>query len=308
MRRKLIKQGMGGYTVVLPINWIRKRGLEGGGEVDIDEQRDVLVIAAEGKHVTKSTSLHIEKQTFKFYRSIIGGLYRGGYDEIHVTFTDASILPDLQRAVDLLPGFEILDITSKSCIVRSTARASDLDVHSHFLKMVQSVGTMQTMILECRTDWKSLEGQLFLLRNNILKNRDLIVRTIVQKNAAVDEYLPYYTLVNYVWMMARTLYYLFERVVRADQFQDRIALQKVADYFHKTFLAPHKIDPYLTRSSFDAVFSALSKKIASDSDPLVIGYLISIAMLIEGCNSSLILLHTAVKGNHGNQNGDLTKG
>lgn len=304
MRRKLIKQGMGGYTVVLPINWIRKRGMEAGGEVDIDEQRDVLIIAAEGNHVVKSTSLHIEKQTFKFYRSIVGGLYRGGYDEIRITFNDASVLPELQKAIDLLAGFEILDITSKSCVIHSTASASELDVHSHFLKMVHSVGTMQTMMLECHGDWRGLDGQLFLLRNNVLKNRDLIVRTIVQKKAAVEEYLPYYTLVNYMWMIARMYYYLFERVVRVGQCTDRVAMKKVYDYFHKTLLTPHKIDPYATRSGFDTVFSLLSKKVESkkvenksseDYDSLVVGYLISISMLIEGCNSSLILLQKMEK-------------
>ena len=289
MRRKLIKQGMGGFTVVLPITWIRKRNLENGGDVDIEERDSVLVISTEGKHLSKSTSLIIEKQTFKFYRSIIGGLYRGGYDEIHVSFTDSSLLPEIQKAIDLLPGFEILDITSKSCVIKSTSTPVDLDVHAHFLKMVHCVGAMQTIILEGK-NWKELDGQLLMLRNNVLKNRDLIIRTIVQKNASAEQYLPYHTLVGYMWMIARTYYYLYQSIIQQKRFEGTTLLKKVSDYYHETFLALHHVDPYKNRTSFETVFSALTKNASSRSSPLVLCYLISITMLIEGCNSSLILL------------------
>ena len=48
MERKLIKQGLGGYTVYLPKKWIDERGLKQGDSVVIDEAEGALVIAGKG--------------------------------------------------------------------------------------------------------------------------------------------------------------------------------------------------------------------------------------------------------------------
>ena len=46
MRRKIIKQGLGGYTVSLPISWVREQGLKARDDILIEEQKGNLIISA----------------------------------------------------------------------------------------------------------------------------------------------------------------------------------------------------------------------------------------------------------------------
>ena len=62
----------------------------------------------EGKEQIKQTEIKLEAATYNIYRSIIGGLYKGGYDEIKVKFDDPKIVPELQKTVDSLYGFDLV--------------------------------------------------------------------------------------------------------------------------------------------------------------------------------------------------------
>ena len=44
MKRKLIKQGSGGYTFYVPKQWVLHRGLKAGDEIDVVEKDKTLVV------------------------------------------------------------------------------------------------------------------------------------------------------------------------------------------------------------------------------------------------------------------------
>ena len=46
MKRKLIKQGLGGYTIYLPKKWVEEFGLKGSSEVNVDRWDSNLVISS----------------------------------------------------------------------------------------------------------------------------------------------------------------------------------------------------------------------------------------------------------------------
>ena len=49
MKRKLIKQGLGGYTIYLPKKWIDRKGLKEGEEINVVETDAGLVIGSDVK-------------------------------------------------------------------------------------------------------------------------------------------------------------------------------------------------------------------------------------------------------------------
>ncbi|MBI2572764.1 hypothetical protein HYV86_02805 [Candidatus Woesearchaeota archaeon] len=291
MRRKLIKQGAGGYTVSLPIKWVRAHNLEPGQEIDVIEEENALkIVSTTSLPSTKTTTLSVQKASFNVYRSLIGGLYRAGYDEIKVNFKDSSILSDLQKTVDLLPGYELLHVGRDSCVVKNTTLNQTVDLHAHFLKIVHSINTMFEIIqqdLISRTF--NSEQQLFLLRGNVLKNRDLIIRTIAQQRLTDEHHLPYYTLVNYSWMMARSCYYLYGHLKKSKP--SFVSLLKETHlYFRAVFATPTSVDNYKVREGYDCVFSKLNQQLSLKVSSLPVAYLLPLLMAIESCNSTLLLL------------------
>ncbi len=291
MRRKLIKQGAGGYTISLPIKWVRDHGLEPGEEIDLVEEGNALKVLSTHPNLSiKSTTLVVEKASFKFYRSMIGGLYRAGYDEIRVEFKDSSVLLELQKTIDLLPGYELLDIMKHSCLVKNTSGQQVVDLHTHFLKIVHSINTMFTIIEGNLKSKKSdSDQQLSLLRNNVLKNRDLIIRTIGEQRLTDEKHLPYYTLVSYSWMIARSLYYLSKSVTFSTPTFLRL-FNEIREYFHTVFSMPNHSDAFKIREGYDLVFKKVEEHLRNGSSPALAAYLVGICMGIESCNSALLVL------------------
>lgn len=293
MRRKLIKQGAGGYTVSLPIKWVRAHNLEPGQEIDvIEEENSLKIVSIQAMPRLKKTTLAIEKAPFTFYRSLIGGLYRGGYDEITITFKDQSSIPELQKTINLLPGYELLSVAKNSCVIKSTLQHQSVDLHSHFLKIVHSITAMQQLLeQDIAQHYFNSEQHLLLLRNNVLKNRDFVIRSIAQHHLTDEAHLPYYTLVSYLWTIARSYSYISQQLVTEKSNSSLLDLfHEISVYFNEVFSAPRHVDPYKVRDRYDILRKKVDESLCSPKCRVSAAYLLPILLAIESCNSSLVLL------------------
>ena len=111
MKRKLIKQGGYGLTFYVPKKWIDAKHLNAGDEIEVTEEEDKLILeVGKAKKEIRKVEITVGAENFNTYRSLIGGLYRSGYDEIHVHFSDKESVSELQKTADALYGFEIFEI------------------------------------------------------------------------------------------------------------------------------------------------------------------------------------------------------
>ncbi|MEK6868436.1 MAG: hypothetical protein AABX98_06450, partial [Nanoarchaeota archaeon] len=86
MKRKLIKQGAGGFTVTLPINWIREHNLKQSDEVESEETEEGILISSGIKKKEKSIELDITKYDKRMLLNLLNQSYRLGYDTIRVQY------------------------------------------------------------------------------------------------------------------------------------------------------------------------------------------------------------------------------
>ena len=86
MRRKLIKQGVGGATIFLPIGWVRKNNLKAGEEVDVEEKEGNLVISGGKIDTLRALEIDITDLNVSTIRQVIVTAYTGGYAELTVLF------------------------------------------------------------------------------------------------------------------------------------------------------------------------------------------------------------------------------
>ncbi|PIN79894.1 hypothetical protein COV16_01800 [Candidatus Woesearchaeota archaeon CG10_big_fil_rev_8_21_14_0_10_34_8] len=291
MRRKLIKQGGYGLTFYVPKKWVDSKGLKAGDEINISEEDNKLIIEpGETKKQPKKTEITINMQSFNIYRSLIGSLYRAGYDEIKVIFDDRKIIPELQKTIDSLYGFEIFDIDEKSCTIKSVYSEETTEIASHTRKMIHIIKTMQDIILEDIRNNKFIsKKELFEFRSNILKQRDIIARVIVQKRSLTNKTFPHYLISNNLWNIARNYYNLYSNTTTKVKKSDIDFLIKTNKYFAEFFerLEKHKlVEKHKTyRKTINEGISLIKTNNAS----IIISYCINILMLIQSCNSQILL-------------------
>ncbi len=126
MQRKLIKQGLGGFTIYLPKKWLDKKGLKETDCVEVDELgEDIVIYSKKSSLQQPETTLNIKKSTESAVRTIITNAYRLGYDKVKVNFNDDKQFKMIRNTVrGHLLGFEITKKEKNSCIIESITEPS----------------------------------------------------------------------------------------------------------------------------------------------------------------------------------------
>ncbi|MFC1752939.1 AbrB/MazE/SpoVT family DNA-binding domain-containing protein [Thermoproteota archaeon] len=107
MKRKLIKQGLGGFTISMPVKWVKRHGLGKGDEVDLQEIDDNIKISAEQHDEMKEITLEASSNE-RLLQAKIWQSYYQGYDRIIINYTTEAQKKRIIRTKNMaLLGFEI---------------------------------------------------------------------------------------------------------------------------------------------------------------------------------------------------------
>lgn len=125
MKRKIIKQGLGGYTIYLPKEWIEKKGLKAGQELEITEKDTNLTIRSEVLQ-KKTKTINIDDQNRNDIKTILTHLYRNGFDIIKIKGTDEKTSKEIKSTTQqLLLGFEMTEQTIDSCTIENISEPTE---------------------------------------------------------------------------------------------------------------------------------------------------------------------------------------
>lgn len=297
MRRKLIKQGKGALTISLPKEWIEFNNLSQGNEVEVFEEDNVLRIKPDFSEIVSSTELKLGIQTSMAYRSLIGALYRGGFDVIKIYFSNKKIIASLQKAVDSLYGFEIFDIDEKSCVIKSIYGEESTDIASHIRRIIYTISTMQSILMK-DLNKNNFESEIEMLQfhNNVLKQRDLIIRIIREQKLLDNKNFPYHNIVTSLWNVTRSYYYMYDNLKDQKVTKKSLdLLKKTNSFFMNSFRSFNNltISSYLERNKEYQMMRNLSLKILKDQkeNSIVASFCLNIVFAIQYSDSSIFLLN-----------------
>ncbi len=295
MKRTLIKQGGAGLTFYVPKKWVDQKGLKAGDEVEVLLEEDKLIIyPGVVKKVPKKVEITIGQENYNVYRSLIGGLYRAGYDEVKVYFSDRKIISELQKTVDSLYGLEIFDVDDKSCIIRCVYVEELTELLSHVNKCLHIIKTMQTIITEDIENKKFVsKEELFQFRNTVLKQRDIVSRVIVQNKLIGNQDFPCYMLSFLLWIIARNYYNLYEGirtqyVVSKEEFS---YFQKTNAFFSDLFkdwtTRRHELSK--KHNDYRVLITHGIQLLKTKKGSLVVSYCMNILMTLQSCSSHILI-------------------
>lgn len=141
MRRRVIQIANFTKIISLPARWIKAHQIERGDEVEVEERAGSLLIHALGSpKANLEAELNI-KDKRKFHKILLIKLYIEGYDRIRINFADPSVLDDVEKALDLLLGFEMINQGDGFCIIQNVASAEETEFSKILKRMFHIINT-----------------------------------------------------------------------------------------------------------------------------------------------------------------------
>jgi len=117
MKRKLVKQGGTALTITLPSEWCKKYGLKSGDELEIQERgASVIINTRKGIEVEKK-EIDATK-VGPIIHQIISRYYKEGVDEIKIIYKDSQTVANVQKRLQQLLGYEIVEHGKNFLIVK----------------------------------------------------------------------------------------------------------------------------------------------------------------------------------------------
>jgi hypothetical protein len=206
MKRKLIKQGGGGYTVYLPKKWIDSRKLKAGDEISIEARGKKLVIDTEVHPEQRAISIVVKDTSV--LRSIVGVAYRAGYNRITLNLEKKANISEIQDMLNFFTGLEIEDFTDNKvvlrCITSASAEQYDFFVKKIFLTNKLMIDEIVGFLDGNKFNFQNIDE----MRKNNLKAREYCMRAInmqkISEKGACDEY----TFIHILEKMSGTLWHM----------------------------------------------------------------------------------------------------
>ncbi len=211
MRRKIIKQGHSTHTITLPAKWVKKYGLKGGDEINVEQNDNSLVISTEKGYATKSIKLNISGLD-PMIRRTIAAAYKSGYDDINVTFENSNELKQVQKIMsDSCIGLAIVNEGKKNVSIKKITHAVYEEFDTLFRRTFLFLLAMGDDLLDASKRENIDDIKSITLRDvNINKFTDFCRRILNKKG---------YTPVN----KTTTIYYITEELEKIGDLYNDIA-------------------------------------------------------------------------------------
>lgn len=202
MKRKVIKQGNDTLTITLPKKWVEKNNVKAGQEIDVEEKENSLVVSNMDFKTTNKININI-KNFRHIGRRYLTALYRLGYDEVELRYSDSSYYQDVQEVISKhILGFEIIGNSKNSCIVKdfSTGEKKDFDIMLRRNWLIILENTKDTLSFIEQNDFNSLE-QMPLRDHSVNKITNYCLRILPNTFGNPKKQIVYY---NYIRLLEQT--------------------------------------------------------------------------------------------------------
>jgi phosphate uptake regulator len=140
MIRKVIKQGHNTLTITLPCKWCEENSIKPGSEIHMGEFENSIILSSQLINKKSYISMDISKLDRCSILFTIRNLYRIGYDEIELTYSNNStkyhrvmkelpILDVIKYEVSNLVGLEIIEQGGSRVLIKDISNTKGDDFH-----------------------------------------------------------------------------------------------------------------------------------------------------------------------------------
>jgi hypothetical protein len=276
MRRKLIKQGINGFTVYLPKKWIDSYALKQGNEVDMTLfQGNILISPLTASLKKKSISFPIKKGRESAVRTLLVNAYRAGFDTIKITYDGKE--KELQYIVNnFMLGFALFkkgDVYVLESISEPSAETFDNILHRQFYLIEELL--------------KDITSPLLIDYVHTLQKHDNFLKRCIAKEL-FHEHTQFllWQFLSYLVQIARLCYHLQQRTKGKLNGEALKLLPKIQCMFSLLHTAYMKKD-FLILSQLHDLDEELQNKEQLATFDISLHYILMISRIIYLANSPL---------------------
>ncbi|MBI2522896.1 hypothetical protein HYW19_00750 [Candidatus Woesearchaeota archaeon] len=144
----------------MPRKWSQKYSIKKGDELEVEEQGDKIIIQITNSPSNKEITVDLSDLTPRLADRFMARAYQKGYDSITVKYNNPEIAIAVQNKVNELLGFEIMEQTKGTLIIKSISQKLNIDFDSSLRRAFLIVIDMAETCLESykQGDKKTLEN------------------------------------------------------------------------------------------------------------------------------------------------------
>jgi len=256
MKRKLIRQGLGGYTIYLPKKWIEENNLKKGEELEVDISGKELIISSNFSPKKLETDIKLINSLESSIRTLINNAYSTGSDIIKINFQNEGQFRILDKMIkNTIIGFELTRKEKNYCIAEDIAElASDkfeTILRKFFLEIDELFNITKKRIIE---NSKEEFGDIDELENRIFKYLNFCKRMICKQKLINKKSEFYWEFLVMIMHAQRALYHLNKDLKK------KIKVSKeIEDIFDETYILFKLIEEAFFKKNVDILASVHEK-------------------------------------------------
>lgn len=201
-----MQQGMGAYSMTLPIAWIRKNGFENKKELEVEEVPEGLLITAEPQKKEKKITLLINEEKISRIRTIISSAYRRGYNTIVIQSELDLSFQKIEQVVNSFFGLVVLEQKKKEVVIKNMLEIDPRATASIIQKFFTTILVLQEEVI------KKIEGKtnenISVIHSSVLKLRDYAQLVVSETSFQEERSYEYYTVIFLSEKIAASFYEL----------------------------------------------------------------------------------------------------
>ncbi len=288
---------MGGYTLTLPVKWIRENHLENVNEVEVTETNEGLLLT--GKQLIKEKRIAIDVSSFdeRMILNILNQLYRTGYDYVDITYKDEKAYHQIQSIVrDVLLGFEIVHKKDNICAIQNIAEPEEQKFDIILRRIFLQIKELSLTV------FSSFEKNIFLLpeiletKIQIDKLTNYARRTIIHAKISGQRNVLLYSVVSQLSLIAHSYYYLSayffgkKKKIDAKKLDFLVFVNDLYNSFYESFYTKDLLALNKIGESKNDFFEKTEKILEKSTgvDAVFLSYLRELVRLIQMCIPSTL--------------------
>ena len=151
MNRRVIQIAKSTQLISLPRKWAQQHHIKKGDELEITENGAKLVISI-GKPEERDKMVVRLPTAEKFLQRPLANIYRRGYDEVTILFSDPSVTQLISKQIENMLGFEIIEQSEGKVTLHMVASALDSEFESVFRRLFLMVAVMTKDIADATSN------------------------------------------------------------------------------------------------------------------------------------------------------------
>ncbi|MBT7902821.1 hypothetical protein HN587_03085 [Candidatus Woesearchaeota archaeon] len=303
MKRKLIRQGAGGFTFYVPKKWVIEQGLSAGDEIDLIQEGAELTISSTQLPQKKIKKFKIRDNEEILVKNEILNFYRQGFDVIELEAETKQQIKLVQKITDkFLLGFEVTEKTENKITIESVTEPSIEKQETIFRRIF--LITKETLELAKEDmilgEFKNV-NQLKELTSKIIQYSYFCSRNLRKKKYEQKKTYSYYVAYDSFKLITRSIYAMYLRYyeIKKAKVNPQIIqlVEELQNSFQKTyegFFSKNTEKLFESREDMIVMYRKIKELIVKTKnlDTLALFYLGEVERMLYHLNSVLIAILT----------------